>query len=204
MEEKLDPDIVTGYNIFGFDFKFIFERAQELNCLEDIDVLGRMKERELKLEEKNLSSSALGENILTFLTMEGRVVMDLFKVVQKDHKLVSYKDAVAENFINGGIKSIENNKLEISGINDLNIGNYITIFMKNDKYLEGKKLMITSIEGNFIELNEEIDPSIIDKKYNWQLAKDDIGPQDIFRLQKQDADGRMEVAKYCIQDCALC
>ena len=37
--------------------------------------------------------------------MEGRVVMDLLKVVQKDHKLGSYKlDAVAENFISGPIK----------------------------------------------------------------------------------------------------
>ena len=27
---------------------------------------------------------------------------------------------------------------------------------------------------------------------------------DIFRLQKQDAEGRKIVAQYCIQDCVLC
>ena len=39
--------------------------------------------------------------------MEGRVCMDLLKVVQKDHKLASYKlDTVAETFISGGINEI--------------------------------------------------------------------------------------------------
>ena len=49
-------------------------------------------------------------------------------------------------------------------------------------------------------LNKEI----LLKNPSWRLAKDDIGPKDIFRLQKQDAEGRRIVAKYCIQDCALC
>ena len=87
----LDPDIITGYNIFGFDFSFIYYRAEELGIKGQLGTLGRMKGKDLVLEEKNLSSSALGENILTFLNMEGRVCMDLLKVVQKDHKLVSYK-----------------------------------------------------------------------------------------------------------------
>ena len=63
---ELDPDIVTGYNIFGFDFKFIFERAEELDCLYEMGTLSRMKTKELELIEKNLSSSALGENILKY------------------------------------------------------------------------------------------------------------------------------------------
>tara|TARA_B110001469_G_scaffold123902_2_gene136645 strand:+ start:8579 stop:12487 length:3909 start_codon:yes stop_codon:yes gene_type:complete len=219
---ELDPDIVTGYNIFGFDFKFIYERAEELDIVFEMGTLGRMANKDLELIEKNLSSSALGENILTFIAMEGRVCLDLLKVIQKDHKLASYKlDNVAENFINGSIKDIIANEkdevedteevesnfgnvLKISGATDLNEGNYITIFMKNDKYMEGKKFNILKLEDDTITLNEEIDNSILSKKASWRLAKDDIGPKDIFRLQKQDAEGRRIVAKYCIQDCALC
>ena len=38
--------------------------------------------------------------------MDGRIVMDLFKVVQKDFNLVSYKlDYVAETFINDNINN---------------------------------------------------------------------------------------------------
>lgn len=209
---ELDPDIVTGYNIFGFDFKFIFERADELDCLFEMGTLSRMKRKEIELIEKNLSSSALGENILTYLNMEGRVVMDLLKVVQKDYKLVSYKlDSVAENFINGKINDIENNNenqfksiLTISGVNDINEGNFVSIFFNNDKYMEGKKFMIQKIVDNKLYFNDLIPEEILNKKPSWRLAKDDIGPKDIFRLQKQDAEGRKIVAKYCIQDCALC
>ena len=141
---ELDPDIVTGYNIFGFDFKFIYDRAVELGIDDDLGTLGRMKNKELELIEKNLSSSALGENILTYLDMPGRVQMDLLKVVQKDHKLVSYKlDSVAENFISGGIKEVKGNQLTITDSGDLQKNNYITISTKTDKYEEGKKFQIS-------------------------------------------------------------
>ena len=71
----------------------------ELDIVDDLGTLGRMRNKELFLEEKNLSSSALGDNILTYLSMEGRVQMDLLKVIQKDHKLVSYKlDNVGREF----------------------------------------------------------------------------------------------------------
>ena len=41
------------------------------------------------------------------------------------------------------------------------------------------------------------------KKVRWCLAKDDVTPQDIFRLARQGDDERAIVAKYCIQDCNL-
>ncbi len=204
---ELDPDIVTGYNIFGFDYKFIFIRAEELNILEDCGTLSRMKTKGLRLDEKNLSSSALGENILTYINMEGRVNMDLLKIVQKDHKLVSYKlDNVAETFINGPIKDIdkEDNKiLTVGNVKDLQKLNYITIFFKNDKYLDGKKFQILKIKDNKIYLDTEIPTDILEKGPSYRLAKDDIGPKDIFRLQKESAEGRTIVAQYCIQDCQL-
>ena len=35
----------------------------------------------------NLSSSALGDNRMATIPMEGRVVIDMLKVVQRDHNL---------------------------------------------------------------------------------------------------------------------
>ena len=45
----------------------------------------------------------------------------------------------------------------------------------------------------------------IDKKhkFRWCLAKDDVTPQDIFRLTKGSSSDRAIIAKYCIQDCNL-
>ena len=36
-----DPDIIIGYNIFGFDYQFMFIRAQELHCEEEFLKMSR-------------------------------------------------------------------------------------------------------------------------------------------------------------------
>ena len=41
------------------------------------------------------------------------------------------------------------------------------------------------------------------KKVRWGLAKDDVTPQDIFRMTNEGPDERAVIAKYCIQDCNL-
>lgn len=211
--QRLDPDIITGYNIFGFDFKFINERVEVLGIAEEFHKLGRIKDIKSKLEYKKLASSALGDNNLSYITMEGRVQMDLLKVIQRDHNLVSYKlDYVAENFMNDAIKSLENTDsgttiLKIKGENNLLVGNFITIFLKNDnKYQNGRKFKIIRKEGANIEINYHIKEDIFEDKATprWQLAKDDVSPKEIFEFQKLGPDKRCIVAEYCIQDCALC
>jgi DNA polymerase elongation subunit (family B) len=100
---RLDPDFVTGYNIMGFDFKYIRDRADELR-IPDADMeMGRSDQertsRNPMFVEKRLVSAAYGDNTLRFYDMPGRVVFDLMKVVQREHKLSSYKlDAVAQHF----------------------------------------------------------------------------------------------------------
>ncbi len=97
---KLDPDIITGYNIFGFDMSYLHDRAKELGILNDFMKIGRFMDHRSKYVEKELSSSALGDNLLKYIDMEGRVLIDVMKVVQRDHKLDSYKlDAVANHFM---------------------------------------------------------------------------------------------------------
>ena len=96
---RLDPDIVLGYNIFAFDFAYLYNRAKELNILEEFSMIGRKVHEQCMLEEKQLSSSALGFNVLRFIKMTGVVLIDLYKVIQSDHKLKSYKlDFVAQHF----------------------------------------------------------------------------------------------------------
>lgn len=100
MINKTDPDVITGYNIFGFDFTYIYQRAQELGIDKEVCRIGRIHEITCPFVEKTLSSSALGDNIMKYIDMDGRVIIDLMKVVQRDHKLDSYKlDTVANHFM---------------------------------------------------------------------------------------------------------
>ena len=98
---NLNSDIITGYNIFGFDMEYIWQRATELNILEDFTIgFGRLITRKASLVELKLSSSALGDNILRYIDFDGTVLIDLLKVMQRDQKLDSYKlDNVASIFL---------------------------------------------------------------------------------------------------------
>ena len=87
---NLNSDIITGYNIFGFDMPYIWDRAKELNIIEDFSIgLGRLITRKNSLVEQQLSSSAMGDNILKYIDYDGIVLVDLLKVMQRDQSLIA-------------------------------------------------------------------------------------------------------------------
>ena len=43
----------------------------------------------------------------------------------------------------------------------------------------------------------------MNKKVKWGLVKDDVTPQDIFRMTNEGPKERALIIKYCIQDCNL-
>jgi len=95
---KTDPDIITGWNIFGFDLEFLIVRATRLGIE---PVWGRVKDSVAELTVKMLSSSALGNNELKLVPMKGRYVFDLFQDVKREHKLESYSlNNVSKHFLN--------------------------------------------------------------------------------------------------------
>lgn len=95
---RTDPDIITGWNIFGFDLEFLHYRAVLCGASTE---WGRIKDVPCELVEKNLSSSALGNNLLKMVPMVGRYVFDLFQDVKREHKLESYSlNNVSKHFLN--------------------------------------------------------------------------------------------------------
>ena len=66
---------------------------------------GEHYNKKCTFKSQELSSSALGENYLNYITMDGRILFDIQKEVQKGHNLESYKlDNVAAHFMRGKIK----------------------------------------------------------------------------------------------------
>ncbi len=214
---KIDPDIITGYNINGFDFNYLNERAKLLNIVPKFSQLSRIKNEISEFVIKDLSSAALGENKLKFFDMKGRVIFDLMKVIQRDHKLPSYKlDEVTSNFIREGIINITNNPdntaiIDTKNTNGIYKDQYIRILyndgMTENKHMEGKKFKVLELTKKSIKVDHNIETEdILGRGYKiyWCNAKDDIGPNDIFRMQDMGSYERSLIAKYCIQDCALC
>ena len=101
MLAELNPDVLIGYNIFGFDMSYLWDRTIELGINDTFAMgLGRQITKKCILKEQTLSSSALGDNTLKYFDMDGIVIIDLLKIMQKDFKLDSYKlDNVASIYI---------------------------------------------------------------------------------------------------------
>jgi len=218
--KRLDPDEIDGYNIFGFDEKFLWERAEELGITHKLH-RSRMKSMRSYLYEKKLNSAGLGDNTLYYIISEGRVLIDLMKVIQRDHNLGNYRlDSVAETFMRGNVTSLTYNEAEnmtIIGTSDtgfLKEGNFVS-FVINDGVYEDRFVCSETEKDKFniyrlIENKEIIVHgkmaivNFFDVKVAWCEVKDDISPQEIFDKQLQGPTERAEIAKYCIQDCELC
>jgi len=95
---EIDPDIITGWNIFGFDLEYLQVRSVKNGLA---PTWGRFKNSPIELVTKNLSSSALGNNLLKMVPMRGRYVFDFFQDIKRDHKLESYSlNNVSKHFLN--------------------------------------------------------------------------------------------------------
>ena len=215
-----DCDIMTGYNTFFFDEKYIYDRCKIILKMEkSISYLSKLKNYSCPFIERKLASSSLGENYLRYWNTPGRVHIDLMKDIQKTYTLPSYKlDYVASKYIRGEVLSynvLENDEFELlcKSIQDICKGDYIHLevikgFISDevgDKYNvlnideETKTIIIKG--DNFLKM--ELDTVRLGGIINWSQAKDDVGPKDIFRLQKGSNIDRSIVAKYCVKDCKL-
>ena len=86
-----DVDIITGWNIFGFDMEYIMERAIITKCPVEFFNMSKLKDYTCNLLRKKLSSNALGDNELKIVPTPGRFIFDMFHEVKKEYKLDSYK-----------------------------------------------------------------------------------------------------------------
>jgi DNA polymerase elongation subunit (family B) len=214
--QEEDPDILTGYNIYGFDEKYIYHRAKLLR-LSEFGFLSRLGTKtEFKADVK-LSSAALGDNLMHYYNTIGRVQIDLMKLIQKDYKLNSYKlDAVAEHFMREIIKKIEIigdvTRIYIKKPGEFKLGNFIKISEEDD--IISEKLKIINLTKEYLDIRGNLsfilDNETISKKTSQHIyffagiVKDDISARQMFKLYEVgEPEGICTVAKYCIQDCVL-
>ena len=88
MMQECHPDILIGYNTFGFDWKFVCQRADELNCMrpkrysddeEEIwfSELSRNKGEFCRKVEKEIRIAS-GTHQLIYMDLPGIIQIDLY------------------------------------------------------------------------------------------------------------------------------
>lgn len=94
-----NADIITGYNIWKFDFNYIIGRAKLLK-IQSKFVFGKLINQPSESYTATFSSSAYGDNDYTMLKTPGMTQIDLFELIKREHKLTKYTlDAVSEHFL---------------------------------------------------------------------------------------------------------
>ena len=120
---KVDPDIITGYNIQNFDLPYIIDRARhlkvnyahefsEINLVFQIDsqvsLLGRVDKSPCRIRDAQLSSKQMGNRVNKLIVIEGRIIFDVLQVVLRDYKLRSYTlNSVSYHFLNEQKEDVE-------------------------------------------------------------------------------------------------
>jgi DNA polymerase elongation subunit (family B) len=221
---ELDPDVMVGYNIFGFDEKYLWDRANFNRCTRELQAFGRVTDRPARLVEKFLSSSAMGDNTFYVIQADGRLHIDLLAYVRRNAVLDSYSlDNVTATFMSGAVTkqpapvSAEHSiaathpdepiwSIPTKSTKGTTAGRYVVI-MDEENDVIGDKLEVVAVEPKCLyvrmadggeALRDHGPPPV-----RWSQSKDDVSPKDIFALHAGGPADRAKVAKYCIQDCDL-
>ena len=209
---KTDPDVMIGYNIFGFDEQYLWLRAQELNCTSSCQSWSRLSTGKPRLTEKFLSSAAMGDNTMYIINSPGRLKVDLLPYVRRNYNLDSYTlDNVSATFMSGSVKNIE-----IVDANTLKVytkstkgalkGRFIVLMDDDNEHVIKKSEIIEIEDGCLTVKSSEAKEKLSEHTVpitKWAQVKDDVSPKELFSLQRGSSEDRAKIARYCLQDCDL-
>lgn len=217
--EEDNPDVVVGYNTFGFDDQYIVQRAQRYRLKLQF---GRArvwmnpgKSYPDNILEHKKFELATGTYDVNYIRMPGRLAIDLLLNMRREQNLDSYKlDNVASTFLRDKVLRTETEgeitRVYTKSTRGLQTNNFVKFDIvgnTSDPYREGEKFVVMHVAAAYFEIRstslfEDLDAKT-KKQLEWTFTKDDIHPQDIFRMHKGTAQDRATIAKYCLQDCDL-
>jgi len=97
--QKVDPDVVIGYNTANFDMPYLLDRAKHLKANE-FPFWTRLSNMKTEAKDSNFSSKQMGNRDTKTTNTNGRLQIDLLQVIQRDHQLRSYTlNSVSAHFL---------------------------------------------------------------------------------------------------------
>jgi DNA polymerase elongation subunit (family B) len=215
--QDVNPDVICGYNTYGFDDRFLAERAIRNGLTPNFGrgtFWGREsteEEKRKKYLQKKTFELASGKYEVEYLKTQGRLTIDLLLNMRREHTLDSYKlDNVASVFLRDKVLKFEGTVVHTKTTRGLNAGNYVRFDLVGNTvnpYQEGRKFLVKSMTSKTFTIDEsELFSDLTDdekKMLEWSFTKDDLHHLELFAKHKGSAVDRAVIAKYCIQDCDL-
>jgi DNA polymerase elongation subunit (family B) len=210
-----NPDIIAGFNTFGFDDPYIADRAEKHKVSLNFGrTEGSSWKQDYVKTEKKTFELASGKFAVRYFEMPGRLPIDLLLSVRREQNLDSYKlDNVATTFLRDKVLKLERldkNRIKIytkstRGLFTGNLVRFDVVGNTINPYQEGRKFETEIVEPKFFIVNtdDEILGDVDITKVEWSFTKDDISFKDMLEAHKGTPHQRAAVAKYNIQDCDL-
>jgi DNA polymerase elongation subunit (family B) len=103
---EYNPDVITGYNILGYDNIFLDTRLNRR--LQEWKPITRIVGKKPEMTSISWSSSAYKNQDFNILEMEGRITIDVLPIIKRDFKLRLYNlDFVSNHFLGRGKHDIK-------------------------------------------------------------------------------------------------
>ncbi|PPQ66648.1 hypothetical protein CVT26_009402 [Gymnopilus dilepis] len=150
--EKVDPDVVIGYNISNFDFPYLMDRGKALK-LNRFPFLGRLRGVRTEVKNTHFSSKAYGQRDSKETQLDGRLQLDILQFMQREHKLRSYSlNSVCAQFLGEQKEDVHH-----SNITDLYNGTpdsrrRLAVYCLKDAYLPQRLMDKLMCFVNYIEM----------------------------------------------------
>ena len=210
-----NPDVIAGFNTFGFDDPYIADRAEKHKVhLKFGRIDGSSWKNDYVKTEKKTFELASGKFAVRYFEMPGRLPIDLLLSVRREQNLDSYKlDNVSTTFLRDKVVKMERldkNRVKIytkstRGLFTGNLVRFDIVGNTINPYQEGRKFHTEIVEPKFfiVKTEDEILHDVDIAKAEWSFTKDDISFKDMLEAHTGSAEQRAAVAKYNIQDCDL-
>ena len=101
---RVNPNLIIGYNIFGFDIPYMIARAKRWGVYSTFDVMGMHLTSHAREKEIKWSSSAYSNQQFHLLETEGRLMLDLLPILRRDYKFSNYRLKTVSTFFLGETK----------------------------------------------------------------------------------------------------
>ncbi|KII69447.1 DNA polymerase delta catalytic subunit [Thelohanellus kitauei] len=149
----VDPDIITGYNIFNFDTPYLIDRANHLGVTEVLHI-GRIKSEASRVRSTTFQNRAFGRRDNKSVNISGRLQLDVYQILLREHKLRSYTlNNVSFHFLGE-----QKEDVAYSIITDLQNGDEysrrrLAVYCLKDSYLPIRLLDKLMIITNHVEMS---------------------------------------------------
>ena len=156
-----NPNVISGYNILGFDIQYMIDRAKFNMCVGSFDRIGFHKYNHANERKIKWSSSAFKNQEFDYLDGEGRIFVDLLPLIRRDYKFSNYK-----------LKTVSEEILKDDTKDDLSIRNlfrYYKIGMqrRKDGTFSNKSKKAMGIIGKYCMQDSVLCVKLMEKMQTW-------------------------------------